>query len=1050
MKKLFLSLAVVAMLLPSCKKINEALDSLDGRLDKLEQETIPSIDEQIAAINVSLDNLNAMDKELKGYIDGLTATAANLQEQINATNTKIDEVKAELKNDITTTEDELKGEIETAKANVIAQLEAAKEELENELATINATIATLKAKDAELDGKIANLQTYVDTELGKTTNWVNATFATLEQYNALVSEVATIKEQIKAINQSIANLETKLTTKINEDIATAVSTLNADIQQKVKEITEAYTAAVKTAKEEITAAYTAAIQNAINALDASLKAWVGEALSNYYTIAEVEAKITALQTAIAEGDAALQEELKSLKSQLETTAAEITAAYKKAIEEAINTNNGVIDTKIANEIALVNQRINNEVAAINAKIAEIESRLDNVEAKIAELLARIQSVSYIPTYDDGKATVVSNGTTSQVTLDFEVSPKDAVVELAKVWQSAVSVKAVYTQTRAVSFIDMPIVKFESDAVNGVISVTASGENLSESFFNGKQSASVRLAISDGNTSITSEYIPMEIALIIPNNEIRYTTIDNVVLTIKPDEFDANIVSNTYNNGVGVIKFDRDVTTLGGGAFMNCSGLTSITIPNSIVEIGSYAFYGCSNLTRVNISDLSAWCKIDFTYSYANPLIYASNLYLNGVLLTTLTIPSDITEIKTYTFNDCSCLTSVIIPNSVTSIGKDAFGDCCSLTSVTIPDSITSIGNYAFCGCSSLTKVSIPNSVISIGSSAFRLCSNLISVVIPDSVIEIGSFAFDGCTSLPIIDNVRYADSYLIEAIDKNQISYIIRDGTRFIGSNAFEACIQLTNISIPNSIIEIGNRAFLGCKKLTNINIPENITSIDVYAFSDCCSLTSVTIPDSVTSIGNTAFSGCTSLTSIKLGNGVTSIGGGAFRDCISLTSIAIPNSVTSIGNSPFGGCYNLTEFCGKYSSSDSRCLIVDGVLNSFAPAELTQYSIPDNVTSIGINAFRGCTSLTSIIISDSVTSIVNGAFYDCTSLSSIYCKPTIPPAIYYNANLGSVFPFNSNMRIYVPRNSYDEYMYYTSYKNGTYQNNWYAYKSYIEPYDFE
>ena len=410
MKKLLLLIAAVAMLLPSCKKINEALDSLDGRLDKLEQETIPSIDEQIATINVSLDNLNDMDKELKGYIDGLTATAANLQEQINATNTKIDEVKAELKNDITTTEDELKGEIETAKANVIAQLEAAKEELENELATIKATIATLKAKDAELDGKIANLQTYVDTELGKTTDWVSATFATLEQYNALVSEIATIKEQIKAINQSITDLETRLTTKINEDIAIAVSTLNADIQQKVKDVTEAYTAAVKAAKEEITAAYTYAIQNAINALDASLKAWVGEALSNYYTIAEVEAKITALQTAITEGDAALQEELKSLKSQLETTAAEITAAYKKAIEEAININNGVIDTKIANEIASVNQRINNEVAAINAKIAEIESRLDNVEAKIAELLARIQSVSYIPTYDDGKATVVSNGT----------------------------------------------------------------------------------------------------------------------------------------------------------------------------------------------------------------------------------------------------------------------------------------------------------------------------------------------------------------------------------------------------------------------------------------------------------------------------------------------------------------------------------------------------------------------------------------------------------------------------------------------------------------
>ena len=508
MKKLILILAVVAMILPSCGKINDAIDELDNRLDKLEQETIPSVDEQIAAINVSLDNLNAMDIELKGYIDGLTTTATNLQEQINTTNTKIDEVKAELKNDISSTEEELNGEIATAKADVLAQLEAFEAELKTELAQINATIELLQSKDAELDGKITELRTYVDTELGNTVDWVAATFATLEQYNALALEVATIKEQIKAINENITNLETKLTAKINEDIATAISTLNADIQQKVKEITEAYTAAVKTAKEEITTAYTAAIQTAINTLDASLKAWVGEQLANYYTIAEVEAKIAALQVAITEGDATLQEELKSLKSQLETTATEITSAYKKAIEEAINTNNGVIDTKIANEIASVNQRISNEVATINAKIAEIESRLDNVEAKIAELLARIQSVSYIPIYDDGKATVNYNRNTSHVTLDFDVSPKDAVVELAKVWQSAVSVKAVYTQTRAVEFIDMPITKFEADTTNGVITVTASAENLSANFFAGTQSASTCLAISDGNSSITSEYIPM--------------------------------------------------------------------------------------------------------------------------------------------------------------------------------------------------------------------------------------------------------------------------------------------------------------------------------------------------------------------------------------------------------------------------------------------------------------------------------------------------------------------------------------------------------------
>ena len=744
-------IAVVVMILPSCGKINDAIDELDNRLDKLEQETIPSVDEQIAAINMSLDNLNAMDIELKGYIDGLTATATNLQEQINATNIKIDEVKAELKNDITSTEDELKEEIETAKANVIAQLEAAKEAMENELATINATIATLQAKDAELDGNITELRTYVDTELGNTTDWVNATFATLEQYNALVSEVATIKEQIKAINQSITELETRLTAKINEDIANAVSTLNADIQQKVSEITSAYTNAVKTAKEEITAAYTSAIQNAINALDVSLKAWVGEQLANYYTIAEVEAKITALQTAITDGDATLQEELSKLNSQLETTAAEITAAYKKAIEEAINTNNGVIDTKIANEIAAINQRISNEVATINAKIAEIESRLDNVEAKIAELLARIQSVSYIPTYDDGKATVKYNGGASQVVLDFKISPKECVVELEKVWKEVLKVEAVYTQTRAVSFVELQVVKCEVDTTTGVLSIVASCSNLSAEFFAGTQEASAALVISDGNNSVTSEYVPMtskevsdeeleeDILSSIPKNQIWYTTEDNSKLfpnTTDVTTFGAVLTSNVYKNGKGILTFDDEVTKIGDEAFKDCSLLTSVTIGNSVTSIGKKAFYNCDSLTSVTIGNSvtsigeSAFCYCDS--------------------LTSVTIGNGVTSIGNYAFYNCRSLTSVTIPDSVTSIGSYAFNYCSSLTSITIPDSVTTIGSHAFCECRSLTSVTIPDSVTSIGGYAFHKCDSLTSVIIGKNVAKISIEAFTACDNLQYI------------------------------------------------------------------------------------------------------------------------------------------------------------------------------------------------------------------------------------------------------------------------------------------------------------
>ena len=297
-----------------------------------------------------------------------------------------------------------------------------------------------------------------------------------------------------------------------------------------------------------------------------------------------------------------------------------------------------------------------------------------------------------------------------------------------------------------------------------------------------------------------------------------------------------------------------VTRIAGAAFYAREDLTSIHIPSSIKSIGLSAFSKCEKLKSVIITDLSAWCNVEFESDSSNPLQYAHKLILNDNPIKDLVIPEDVTTIKNYTFYCCSNLTSVTFHPNVSSVGVSAFTGCDGLESVHITDL------EAWC------KMSFQDSCNPlIYAHNLYLGNNLLKdVTIPDGLSKIEDYCFSGCSSIK---------------------SVILPDGIETIGKEAFKRCDGLTTIAIPNSVVFIEDRAFFECSNLISIPIENNISNIGAYAFSNCYSLKTLSLPNGF-SIDRGAFWYCSNITTLYLGSYINKIDFSAFSNCKELTDV--------------------------------------------------------------------------------------------------------------------------------------------------------------------
>ncbi len=297
-----------------------------------------------------------------------------------------------------------------------------------------------------------------------------------------------------------------------------------------------------------------------------------------------------------------------------------------------------------------------------------------------------------------------------------------------------------------------------------------------------------------------------------------------------------------------------VTSIGKGAFKNCTGLTSITIPDSVTKIGDYAFEGCTGLNEpVCNKRLFAFLPKNFKGVY--------------------TIPDSVTKIGDYAFEGCTGLTSITIPDSVTKIGWGAFKNCTSLTSITIPDSVTKIGSWAFSGCTGLTSITIPDSVTEIGNYAFSGCTGLKEILflskIPPKIEDIGitpsvicvpsdaleeyrkiftsehttikpcEHQYGNAKYLPDINSL-YAKLALLTRKDKE--NYTLHPDTIIIAESVFEDCTEMLRVVIPNKVTRINERAFANCTKLRDVVLGEKVEYIAHEAFVGCENIQSLTI----------------------------------------------------------------------------------------------------------------------------------------------------------------------------------------------------------------
>lgn len=479
---------------------------------------------------------------------------------------------------------------------------------------------------------------------------------------------------------------------------------------------------------------------------------------------------------------------------------------------------------------------------------------------------------------------------------------------------------------------------------------------------------------------------------IPNT---VTTIGKRAFTSSYDCTNALVIPNSVTSigeeafmytRIKSLTLSRNISYMGARAFVRCD-LEKVTIPEGVTYIGEEAFYfnNWDNiLEKMSIPSTVEYIGPNaFTQHFAAINITISNKnehfkYENGALLSkdgkTLyecfydasrkiyEIPDGVTTIKREAFRGCYN-TKVIIPACVEDIEEASFTDFSVLNVELSTDNpfykienktlLSADGSFLIAYFGSSVTYEIPNTVKRIGANAFAWCGALKKVVIPESVESIGNMAF-GATGIK---------------------SVVIPESVLSIGENVFQSCLQLTDVTLSQTLTEISKGMFYNCSTLETIDIPPSVMQIGDYAFFGTA-ISEYDIPENVTWLGEWVFSYCEQLSYIVLPEQLNSIGKYAFAHT-SIEEIRIPESVYYIGK----GAFQWTKL-RRIELPSGIDRIDDGMFLSCP--ELVEVKLPDSITRIGAEAFRQCTNLKNVILPKGLRFLDEASFYYCESLEKI------------------------------------------------------------------